>query len=58
MPYPHVASGTNRARDEQGQSALESPRSTLVEELQEGSMKEVALEADLGREVHRGVEAG
>lgn len=58
MSYPHVASGTNRARDEQGQSALESPRSTLVEEIQAGSMEEVALEAGLGSKERRGGEAG
>lgn len=58
MSYPHDASGTNRARDEQGQSTLESPRSTLVEEIQEGSMEEAALEAGLGSKECRGGEAG
>lgn len=58
MSYPQVASGTNRVRDEQGQSALESPRSTLAAEIWEGSVEEVALEIGLGNEEHRGGEAG
>lgn len=53
-----LCSSCFRAQDEPGQSALESPRSTLVEEIQEGSVEEVAWGAGLGSEECRVGEAG